>query len=88
MIEEKLTVKNPAGLHARSARLLVDKVQNFDSEVTIENGDVVADASSILEVMMLSAHAGTTLTVEIDGADEAEAYEALKKLFERGFDET
>jgi len=38
-------------------------------------------------VMMLAAARGSTLKIEADGPDEAEAVAALRELIEAGFDE-
>lgn len=85
MIEDTLTVRNPAGLHARSARNLVETASDFEAEIILENAEVQASADSILEVMMLAAHAGSQVTVTIEGPDEEKAHEELVDLFESGF---
>lgn len=86
MIEESLVVNDSAGLHARSARMVVDEADQFESDIVLVNDDTQASAKSILEVMMLAAHSGTELTMKVRGEDEQEASDALKSLFERGFE--
>ena len=86
MIEDTLTVRDPSGLHARSARVLVDCASEFQSESVLQNDETRASADSILEVMMLAAHSGTELHVEIEGEDAEEAFEMLEQLFSNGFE--
>jgi phosphocarrier protein len=47
----------------------------------------MADAKSILSVLMLAAARGTELRATAEGMDEREALEKLCELFARGFGE-
>lgn len=85
MIEDRLVVRESAGLHARSARVIVDELQKLDSEVMLVNDDTRASGDSILELMTLRANAGTELSVEISGPDAQETHRVLQTLFENGF---
>ena len=40
-----------------------------------------------MKILMLSASKGTSLTISIQGEDQAKAMTSLTKLFEKGFDE-
>lgn len=83
MIQDTFRVSNPSGLHARTARELVELLGDFDVSVSFSNPkkDVEASGDSILELMMLAAHAGTKLDVEIKGSDEQAAHRALQDFF-------
>jgi len=85
MINDTLEVESTSGLHARSAKQLVEIADNFESDVQLTHNDVEADASSIREVMMLAASPGTRLEVQIEGPDETQAHEKIKDFFARGF---
>ncbi|MER3427568.1 MAG: HPr family phosphocarrier protein [Pyrinomonas sp.] len=89
MAERLVVVKNRLGLHARAAAQLVRTASRFQSAVRLErtDGSAVADAKSILSVLMLAACRGTQLRVTASGEDEANAIEALTALFESGFGE-
>lgn len=89
MAERLVVVKNRLGLHARAAAQLVRTASRFQSTVRLErtDGSAVADAKSILSVLMLAACRGTQLRVTASGEDEANAIEALTALFESGFGE-
>lgn len=77
MKEIKHTIKDPQGIHARPAGVLVKKAGEFSSKITISNKGKQADAKRILAVMSLGAKSGEELDFIIEGEDESSAYEAL-----------
>ena len=87
MLEQDIVVSNKLGLHARASAKLVQLVQGFKSTVWLVSKGREINAQSIMGVMMLAAGIGTTLTVRVDGADEAAAMAAVVALFDRKFDE-
>lgn len=89
MVERQVRVTSRLGLHARAAANLVRIASQFKSTLTLQrlDGNVEADAKSILSVLMLAASRGTELRVVADGSDEQQALSAVLGLFERGFDE-
>jgi len=89
MIRQSVLVTNKLGLHARAAAKLVRLASRFSSEVHISRADANQhiDSKSILGILMLAASQGTHLTFSIEGADEAEAGEAIRQLFETRFGE-
>ena len=46
-----------------------------------------ASARNIVAVMLLTASVGSTVRIEVDGPDEAEAMKAIAALFHDGFGE-
>ena len=62
--------------------------RGFSSDIRIGVGARAVDGKSILSLMMLAATQGTTVSLEADGADEADAIAALVALFEDGFGES
>jgi phosphotransferase system HPr (HPr) family protein len=89
MVERTLLIKQRLGLHARAAAKLVRVASAFQSQVQLRRleGDVTADAKSILSVLMLAAGRGTELQASADGVDEEAAMEAIERLFAEGFGE-
>lgn len=87
MIDEQLTIINKLGLHARAAAKLVGVAGQFESRIVLVKDGREADAKSIMSVMMLAASQGTELDVQIEGADESEAWGALLTLVQNRFDE-
>ena len=90
MVEERVTITNRLGLHARAAAQLVRTANGFKSVLRLEriDGSAVADAKSILSVLMLAAARGTELRATAEGADEKEAMAAVRRLFADGFGES
>jgi phosphotransferase system HPr (HPr) family protein len=78
------------GLHARAAAKLVRAAAGFRSTLRLVRADrgAVADAKSILSVLMLAAACGTELQVTAEGPDEGQALDALCQLIGGGFGET
>ncbi len=89
MIRQTILVENKLGLHARAAAKLVRLASRFSSEIHLskEGMSQQVDTKSILGVLMLGASEGTRLVVTISGQDEAEAGEALRRLFQEKFGE-
>lgn len=88
MIKKKVTVTNPAGIHARPASNLVKLASTFDSEFYIHMHGYRINAKSILGVLTLAAECGAELELELTGPDEFEAMNAIVDLFEKNFHET
>lgn len=89
MVECQVTIVNRLGLHARAAAKLVRAATAFRSNVMLVRADrgAVADAKSILSVLMLAAARGTELQITAEGPDEGPALDALCQLIGGGFGE-
>ncbi|MEP7039125.1 MAG: HPr family phosphocarrier protein [Acidobacteriota bacterium] len=89
MLESKIKVINPLGLHARAAAQLVRLAGKFKSRIILKRIDnnVIADAKSILSVLTLAAAKGTHLELEVEGEDEQKALQAIEEIFAKGFGE-
>jgi phosphotransferase system HPr (HPr) family protein len=89
MVECRVVVVNRLGLHARAASQVVRLANQFQSTIKLEreDGSAVADAKSILSVLMLAAARGTELRATAEGVDEKEALDNLCALFAKGFGE-
>jgi len=80
-------VLNRNGLHARPSSVLAETALRFaDTVLTIRRGDLVVDAKSIMELLLLEAQCGTELTLTAEGPQAEEAIRILSDLFEREFD--
>jgi phosphocarrier protein HPr len=87
MINEKITVINVLGLHTRAAAKLVALSSKFESKIEIQKNDQVANCKSIMSIIVLGVTKGTVLDLMISGADEFEARDAVRKLFNDRFGE-
>jgi phosphocarrier protein HPr len=87
MIKTNTLIINKLGLHARAASKLVTTASSFASQIRIGRNEQMADAKSIMAVMMLAACKGTELCLEVEGKDQEQACEAVIDLINRRFDE-
>lgn len=87
MIQEKVTIKNKLGLHARPAALFVKTAAKYKSNVFLSREEQEVNGKSIMGVMMLAAEMGSQLTLTVNGEDENDAINALRQLFEVKFNE-
>ena len=76
------TVKDPIGIHARPAGLLVKLVKGSASSVVIEKEDgKSADMKKLMALMGLGVKCGVTVTVKVDGPDEDATIASIEKFF-------
>jgi phosphotransferase system HPr (HPr) family protein len=60
---------------------LVRAAQSFRSTILVKCGDKLADARSIVSILLLAATMNTVLDIEVTGEDEATAAQALEQIF-------
>jgi phosphocarrier protein len=87
MIKTALKINNKLGLHARASAKLTKLASGFSSEVHLTRNGRRVNAKSIMGVMMLAAGMGAEIELEVDGADEAQAAEAITALVNDKFGE-
>ena len=80
-------VPNRLGLHARAAAKLVNVANGFESRIEISKGEQVADAKSIMGVLLLCGGQGQELTFRVLGPDAEPALASLCALVADGFGE-
>ena len=73
MKEFTYTIKEPVGIHARPAGLLVKEVKGYQSKSV--------NAVKLMALMGMGIKCGDTVTVQVEGADEETAAAALEKFF-------
>lgn len=82
MVSKEVAVKNPTGLHARPATLLVKKASSFKSDVSVEYNGKKANVKSLIGVLSLGVTKGAMITVIANGEDEEVACEEVANLIE------
>lgn len=78
-------ITDEVGIHARPAGLLVKEAKKYESKIVISKDGKKAEATKLMAVMGLGVKCGNTVEVEVDGADEDTAFEAVKSFFEANF---
>lgn len=79
MVEAKATIINATGMHARSASQFISFVNKFKCTVNFIKDEKVANAKSILNVLILGLNQGSEVTVRVDGPEEERV---LKEVLE------
>ena len=87
LVEVDVEVVNSQGLHARPAHQIVLTANKFPCTIRVVKDGTDVDAKSIMELMMLAAEKGVTLSIRAQGGQADEAVAALKDLFASGFGE-
>lgn len=87
MVSQKVTVKNPTGLHLRPAGNLCKEAMHYRSLITFTFNDNTANAKSVLSVLGACVKCGDEIEFVCEGEDEQEALAALVKLVEDGLGE-
>jgi len=86
VVEKKIVIKNPQGMHLRPAQLFVQLAESFESEIKVIRDSQCVDAKSIWQVLTLDARQGVELTLRAHGADAEKALEAIAHLVDRDFE--
>ena len=86
MVQKEILVKNPTGLHARPASLLVAQAAKWKSKITILFNEKTIIAKSMLSLLGGGIRKGSQIVVVADGEDEQDALVAVCDLIEQ-FDE-
>lgn len=87
MPERALLIRNKLGLHARASAKLVETAGRYISEITLSKDGITVNAKSILGIMMLAAHQGSTIILHAEGHDAEVALDALEDLIAERFGE-
>ena len=73
-------ITDEIGIHARPAGLLAKCAKQFESDVTITCNGKSPSAKALMAVMALGVGNGATVSITVEGTDEAEASAAIKKF--------
>ena len=91
MVNGKVKIKNPTGLHLRPAGLFCKTAMQFGSKITVrkrtKHEDVTANAKSVLSVLGACIKNDDEIEIICEGADEEKALEVMVQLVEDGLGE-
>lgn len=77
MVEAKVLVIDPVGLHARPATYAVNAASKCKCKVSISSNGRTIDMKSIMGVMSLGVKTQTEVTIICEGEDEANALDSI-----------
>ncbi|MEG0710237.1 MAG: HPr family phosphocarrier protein [Longicatena sp.] len=73
-------VKNKTGIHARPASSLFALARNYKCNIFLVKEGNRGKLSRIVDIMELNIKKGDTISFEIEGTDEKEAYIAIEQF--------
>lgn len=87
MVSQKVTIKNPSGLHLRPAGELCKEAMKYKSLVTFLYRENTANAKSVLSVLGACIKCGDEIELRCEGEDEQEALDSIVQMIESGLGE-
>jgi phosphocarrier protein len=87
MVNQKVMIKNPTGLHLRPAGILCKEAMRFKSLITFVFKGSTANAKSVLSVLGACVKSGDEIVLNCDGEDEELALKTLIHAIESGLGE-
>lgn len=87
-LQQTVTIVNMRGLHVRASAKVQKLASGFDATLQLQANGETADATSILDLLMLGAGKGDTVLISASGPQAEAALAAVSALFAAGFDET
>ena len=80
MIIREIEIKTPHGLHLRVAAQIVEANKGLRSKVTFTKDGQVADASSILELLLLGAQENSKIQIIVEGENEQKVIQDVSDI--------
>lgn len=77
MVEEKVTLKNEEGLHARTAAKFLQNAVKFKSDIILTKDEKEYDGKSILSILSMAAFKDDEIVISCEGEDKKEALDCL-----------
>lgn len=87
MVSQKITIKNPTGLHLRPAGILCKEAMQYKSLITFKFRENTANAKSVLSVLGACVKCGDEIELFCEGEDEDAALSALIGAIDSGLGE-
>jgi phosphocarrier protein len=80
VVNATIEMTNRMGLQGRGSARLTFTAAQFESEILLVSNDCTANAKNVMEVMRLSARAGTQVRIQATGPDEVAAVKVIAAL--------
>lgn len=87
MVSQKITIKNPQGLHMRPAGVFAKGVAKYQSNINLIHNGKSTNGKSLLNIIGACIKCGSEIEIQCDGPDEEEALQAAVDLIESGLGE-
>ncbi len=86
MVEAEATVQNFAGIHVRPSGVIIQAVQGYEGNISVEAKGMTADLKNVMEMIAMGLCQGDVVRITVDGPAEEETLAKLTELFSRNFD--
>jgi len=86
-ITREFVIQNALGLHARAATKLAQLASKFPCEVDVAREGEVANAKSVMGLLLLCGSLGTTIEVTATGERANDCLDAIEALIKDKFGE-
>ena len=83
----KTAIINDLGMHARPAAKIAEMAMEAQGEIWLTKGTSQADASSIIDILTLSAVKGSCIEIRADNQNDEEIAKNIQLFFDQGFGE-
>ena len=80
MINKEIEITTPHGLHLRVSAKIVKANKDSETKVVFIKDGQTADASSILELLLLGAGENSKIQVTVDGGNEQMAIQNVSEI--------
>ncbi len=84
---QRVVIVNRKGMHARASAKFSKLAAAYDAHIEVMHDGITANATSIMDLLMLVAAQGCEVEIRGQGSDAAEAVSALASLIADGFGE-
>jgi len=81
MISKNYIITSSDGIHARPATALIRLSKKYKSIISMKKEENVVRLNSMLNILTIGAKGGDTITIIMEGEDEADAAEAIDRFF-------
>lgn len=88
MVQQKVRVTNPTGLHLRPAGKLCAEAVKYKSTINFVYRNTTANAKSVLSVLGACIKSGDEIEFVCEGPDEVAALQAMISAVESGLGDT
>lgn len=77
------TIKDPAGIHARPAGMLVKEAKQYESRIQLQKDGKKVSATNLIGIMGMGLRCGDQVEIFIEGPDEDTAEEGIQTFMSR-----
>ena len=87
MLNRKITIENPLGLHMRPAGIFVKACLPFKSNISFSIRENTYNCKSMIKVLSAAVKCGDEIELQIEGEDEQACMDAIVATIESGLGE-